>query len=156
MLIADSYDEKKNETTLTLLPYGNIVLPDKWKKINYNSTSKQHFFENSDSTTVAVTKNPREKYPFYQATQTDKDFVTKFVKWDGEFWEKQGLTVKKINDKSDNGYIVWQAIKGDSNNVNTLFLFGSKSGYAYNFSGTSKSWSDQKIEEFLINLFNTN
>jgi hypothetical protein len=35
MIIADSYDEKKNQTTLTLLPYGNIVFPDKWTKTSY-------------------------------------------------------------------------------------------------------------------------
>ena len=156
MLIADSYDEKTNKTTLMLFPYGNIIFPDKWTKTSYNSSSRQHFFKNSDTTTVAVTKNPKEKYPFYKPTQTDKDFVTEFVKWDSEYWQKQGLTVKTINDNSDSGYIVWQAVREDSISVNTFFLFGSKSGFAYNFSGTSTTWTDKKVEEFLINLFNTN
>lgn len=155
MIIADSYDEKKNQTTLTLLPYGNIVIPDKWRKTSYNQVSKQHFFINNDSTTVAVTKNPKDKYPFFKPKQTDSEFVTDFVKWDAEFWEKQGLTITTVDNQSDKGYILWQA-KNDEKNVNTIFLFGSKNGLAYNFSGTSKTWTETKIKDFLVQLFNDN
>ena len=155
MIIADSYDEKKNQTTLTLLPYGNIVFPDKWTKTSYNQVSKQHFFTNNDSTTVAVTKNPKDKYPFYKTNQTDNEFVTDFVKWDAEYWEKQGLTITTVDNQSEKGYILWQA-KSDEKNVNTIFLFGSKNGLAYNFSGTSKKWTESKIKDFLVQLFNDN
>ena len=132
MIIADSYDEKKNQTTLTLLPYGNIVFPDKWTKTSYNQVSKQHFFTNNDSTTVAVTKNPKEKYPFYKTNQTDNEFVTDFVKWDAEYWEKQGLTITTVDNQADKGYILWQA-KSDEKNVNTIFLFGSKMAWLTTF-----------------------
>lgn len=152
MIIADNYDEKKNQTTLTLLPYGNIVLPNKWTKTNYNQVSKQHFFTNNDSTTVAVTKNSKDKYPFFKTEQSDSEFVTDFVKWDAEYWEKLGLTVTTVDNQSKEGYILWQA-KNDEKNVNTIFLFGSKNGLAYNFSGTSKSWSETKIKDFLVQLF---
>lgn len=155
MIIADSYDEKKNQTTLTLLPYGNIVIPAKWTKTSYNQVSRQHFFTNNDSTTVAVTKNQRNKYPFFEPNQTDCEFVTGFVKWDAEYWEKQGLTVTIVDDQSENGYILWQA-KSNERNVNTIFLFGSKNGLAYNFSGTSETWTDAKIKDFLVQLFNDN
>ena len=156
MIIADSYDEKKNQTTLTLLPYGNINLPDKWTKKSYNQVSKQHFFNNSDSTTVAVTKNPKQKYSFFNSEQADKEFVTEFVKWDAGYWKKQGLKTSIINDKSENGFILWQATDSTKTNVNTIFLFGSKNGFAYGFSGTSKTWSEEKIQNFLIKLFNDN
>jgi len=156
MIIADSFDVKKNQTTLTILPYGNIVLPEKWTKTSYNQESKQHFFKNSDSTTVALSKNPKDKYPFFTNKQTDKEFVNEFVKWDAEYWEKQGLKVKTINDKSENGFIVWQATDSSKVDINTIFIFGSKNGFAYNFSGTSKTWTDEKIAVFLIKLFNDN
>jgi hypothetical protein len=155
MIIADCYDEKKNQTTLTLLPYGNIVLPDKWTKTSYNQVSRQHFFTNNDSTTVAVTKNPKDKYPFFKPNQTDSEFVTDFVKWDAEYWENQGLTVTTVDNQADKGYILWQA-KSDEKNVNTIFLFGSKNGLAYNFSSTSKKWTETKIKDFLAQLFNDN
>ena len=156
MLIADNYDIKTNQTTLTLLPYGTIVIPEKWTNTSYNQKSKQHFFQNIDSTTIAVSKNPKEKYPFFTTKQTDKEFVSEFVKWDAEYWKNQGLVVKTINDKSENGFIVWQASDSAKAEINTLFLFGSKNGFAYNFSGSSKTWSEEKTEEFLIKLFNNN
>ncbi|WP_234111750.1 hypothetical protein [Chryseobacterium sp. R2A-55] len=155
MIIAENYDEKKNQTTLTLFPYGNIVFPDKWTKTSYNQVSKQHFFTNNDSTTFAVTKNPKDKYPFYKTNQTDNEFVTDFVKWDAEYWEKQGLTVTTIDNQANKGYILWQA-KSDEKNVNTIFLFGSKNGLTYNFSGSSKNWTEGKIKDFLVQLFNDN
>jgi hypothetical protein len=155
MIIADSYDENKNQTTLTLLPYGNIVLPDKWTKTSYDQFSQQHFFKNNDSTTIAVTKNPRDKYPFYKTNQTDQTFVTEFVKWDSEYWEKQGLTITTVDNQANKGYIIWQA-ENDKKNVNTIFLFGSKNGLAYNFSGTSTTWTDAQIKDFLVQLFNNN
>jgi hypothetical protein len=155
MIVTDNYDKNQNKTTLTLLPYGNIIFPNKWDKTNYNNISKQHFFTNNDSTTIAVAKSPREKYPFYKPNQTDKEFVSEFVKWDGDYCKSQGLTVKTINDKSDNGFIVWQVI-GDNNKINTIFIFGSKNKFAYNFSGTSEKWTEDAIQEFLIKLYSDN
>ena len=155
MIIADSYDEKKNQTTLTLLPYGNIVIPNKWTKTEYNQVSKQHFFKSNDSTTLAVTKNPKNKYPFFKPEQADSEFVRDFVKWDAEYWEKQGLKVTTVDNQTDKGYILWQT-RSDEKKVNTIFLFGAKNGLAYNFSGTSKTWAETKIKDFLVQLFNDN
>ena len=53
-----------------------------------------------------------------------------------------------------NRYIVWQAT--DNKNMNTIFIFGSKNNFAYNFSGTSKKWTDNNIQEFLIKLYTDN
>ena len=156
MLIGESFDKSKNQTTLTLLPYGNIVIPNKWTKSTYNKVSKQHFFVNEDKTTLAVAKNPTNKYPFYKTNQTDKKFVTEFVKWDAEHWKQQGVIVKTLTDKSENGYITWQAKTENQDKVNTIFIFGSKNGFAYNFSGTSRTWTDEKIIEFITLLYNNN
>lgn len=155
VIAADSFDEENNQTSLTLLPYGTIVIPGKWTKTSYNQVSKQHFFTNNDSTTLAVTKNPKDKYPFYKPDQTVSEFVIDFVKWDAEYWKQQGLTVATIDDQSDKGYILWQA-KSDDKNVNTIFLFGSKNGLAYNFSVASKKWTETKMKEFLVQLLNDN
>jgi len=154
MVVTDSYNEEKNQTTLTLLPYGNIVIPDKWAKVSYNNVSKQHFFKNSDSITIAVTKNPKKNYPFFKKKQTDKNFVTEFVNWDAEYWQKQGFEIKRISDNSNDGFLIWQVL--DAKKISTIFLFGSKNDLAYNFAVVSKGWSNEKAQEFLINLFRTN
>jgi len=36
MIVADSYDETRNVSTLTLLPYGNIEISGNWTKIKDN------------------------------------------------------------------------------------------------------------------------
>jgi predicted phosphoadenosine phosphosulfate sulfurtransferase len=155
MIVGDNYDEKKNQTTLTMLPYGNIVLPDKWTKTSYNQVSKQHYFKNNDSTTVAVAKNQKQKYPFYKSEQSNKDFLTEFTKWESDHFKSQGATVSIIDDQSDKGYILWKAII-EKENINTFYLFGLKGDYAYNFLADSKTWTDEKIKSFLIKLFNDN
>ena len=151
MLVADNYDQEKNVTTLTLLPYGNIEILGQWTKFKYDEVSRQHFFRDKDSTTIAVTKNPNGKYPFYTKTDTDQEFVRKFFEWEKNHYEKQGF---EINEKSiGDNFIIWSA-KG--NNVNTVFLYGAKDGYAYNFAVFSGNLTAEKRTEFLKKLFEGN
>lgn len=153
LLIADSYDAEKNQTVLMVMPYGNIELPGKWTKTSYNEVSRQHFFTDGDSTTVAVAKQPREKYPFYSSAQNDAEFVRAFHTWDADHWSAQGMTTTLLEDRAADGYIVWQ-VTGEG--VNTIFLFGSKSAYAYNFSVSSTKWSDAEAQRFLAELYGSN
>lgn len=157
-IVADNYDAKKNQTTLTMIPYGSIIIPNEWKKTSYNSSSKQHFFQNSDLTTISVAKNLKEKYPFYKAEQNDKVFVTEFVNWDAEYWKEQGLEISTIENKAENTYIIWNAkSKGTSNaEVDTMFLFGIKNSFVFGFSISSKVWNEEQKIKFLKNLYQSN
>ena len=148
MIVSDSYDQNKNITTLVLLPYGNIDIPGQWTKTKYNEVSRQHFFDDKDSTTIAVTKNPQEKYPFYIETITNKEFVRKFFEWEKDHYKQQGFEIKE-KSKSEN-FIVW-TVKGK--NTNTIFLYGAKDGYAYNLGVFSDNWTEEKRIQFLKNLF---
>lgn len=157
-IVADKYDATKNQTTLTILPYGNVIIPNKWKKTSYNQISKQHFFQNNDSTTISIAKNLKDKYPFYKVNQNDKEFVAEFVKWDSEYWKEQGLEISTIENKTEKMYIIWNTKnkKETKPEVNTLFLFGVKNNFVYGFSISSRIWNnDQKIE-FLKNLYESN
>lgn len=155
LLFADQYDKEENQTILTLLPYGNIAIPGQWTKTTYNPSSRQHFFINKDTTSIAVTKNSKEKYPFFKSNQTDYEFVTAFVNWDTEYWEQQGLTITLLESQPDKNYQIWQA-KGTVLNYNTLFLYGVKNNIVYNFSGTSNTWTEATIKDFLVQLFDHN
>lgn len=151
MIVADNYNLKEDITTLTLLPYGKIDIPGKWTKTTYNQTSKQHFFIDKDSTSIAVTKNLQEKYPFYSGTMTDGQFSENFFEWEKEFYEKQGFKIDK--KMSGDNFVIWTA---NENNANTTFLYGAKNKFAYNFAIYTDNWSDEQQVEFLINLFNNN
>ena len=150
VLVGDKYDDKSNQTVLTLLPYGNIVMPGKWVKKSYNEVSRQHFFTNNDSTAIALAINPKEKYPFFKPSQSDQDFVVDFVNWETDFWQQQSLEAKWLEDSSANGYIVWQV---EGKNTNNIFLFAAKNGLAYNFLAASPKWDDAQKVLFLRDLF---
>lgn len=151
MIVSDRYDQNKNETTLTLIPYGNINIPGQWTKTNYNEVSRQYFFIDNESTSIAVTKNPQEKYPFYTGTLSDGEFVRKFFEWEKDHYEKQGFEIdeKKLGDN----FIIWTA-KG--NNTNTILLYGVKNGFAYNFAVFTDDWTEETRIKFLTELFEMN
>lgn len=118
MLVVDSYDQDRDVTTLTLLPYGNINIPGEWTKTSYNGVSKQHFFVDKDSTSIAIAKNPQEKYPFFSEGLTEKAFSRKFFEWEKQYYETKGFEIKeKI---SGDEYIIWTAT---GNNANSVFLY---------------------------------
>ena len=153
MLISDSYDETKDMTSLMLFPYGNINIPGKWTKTSYNETSKQHYFRNDDdSTSIAVTMNPMNKYPFHSDSLTYEAWVTEFYKWESEYYRNQGYTTEIL--KSDNfaKFLIWK-ITGE--NVNTVFLFGCKGGYAINYAVFTNLSDNQRIS-FLTQLYEHN
>ena len=154
MLIADSYDKKTDATTLMLFPFGNIIIPGKWTKTEFNSSSKQHFFRDEDSTTIAVSKNPQNKYPFYTKDMTDKEFTVRYYEWESTYYSQKGLKSLILADSIDNGnFIVWK-IEGDS--VNTILLYAGKDKFAYGFSFITDKVADQRRVDFLTKLFKDN
>ena len=151
LIIADSYNKKKDETTLMIMPNGNIVFPGKWNKIAYNQSSKQHFFRNADSTLLIIAKAPQSKFDFYVKNNSNKEFSSAFYKWENDYWTQQGLNSKLFNDQSDQGYILWQ-LSGQKHST-TIFLVGAKNGYGYNLSTVSKNWDEEKQQQFLTDIF---
>lgn len=156
MIVGEQYDEKKDETTLTMLPYGGISFPGKWAKFDYHRDSRQHYFRNADSTVLGVAKNPKDKYPVYKQGMGDAEFTKAFVAWDTAYWRKQGVMVNVLKNDAQNNYIIWQALDSVNHYVNTIFLYGTKNGYAYNFSGSSKVWDVSKMQQYLEDIYTKN
>jgi len=148
-LQGESYDEKTNTTTYILVPYGNVEIPGKWEQTTYNKVSRQQFFVNNESASLAISKGPKEKYPFYDVKREGFDVVNDFYVWDSEYWVKKGYSASIIEENKTEKYIVWQ-IQGDS--VDNFFLFGLKKNLIINYMISSK-WSRKDKIEFLINLY---
>ncbi len=151
MIVADSYDQTKNVTTLTFLPYGSIEISGQWTKTKYNEVSRQHFLVDKDSTSIAVTKNPQENYPFYSEIVTHKEFARKFYEWEKEHYEKHGFEIKEKS--SGDNFVIWTA---NGNSANTIFLYGAKEKYAYNFAIFTDNWTEEQRTKFLKKLFEEN
>ena len=153
VLTSETYDKTSDITTLIQIPYGNINIPGKWIKYSYNNSSRQTLFKNKDSITIAVTKIPKNKYSFYKVDQSEKDFVNEFYKWDSEYFINTGLTITKLADNSEKGFIIWKAT---SKGASTVLLFGTKNNLAYNLATMTHKWTDRECEAFLLDLYGKN
>lgn len=150
-IIGGDYNESKNQTDYFVLPFGSVSLPGKWVKTKYNNISKQQFFKNADSITIAIAFNPIDGYEFNtDNSKKGVEFVNAFYKWDAQYFaDTYKLKQEKIESDENKNYIIWHLF-GESNTIiyDTYFLFGEKNGYASNLSimKTDKWSSDEKIK----------
>lgn len=150
MLISDNYDVKTNITTLALIPYGQINIPGHWKKTKYLEISKQHFFQDIDSTIIAVAKAPQENYSFYSEIMSGEEFAEAFFQWDSAFYSENGYQPDRVITEIKGDFVIWKVI---DKNVNAFLVYGGKDDFAYNFGVFSDNWPDEQKINFLIELF---
>ena len=158
-IVGGDYNETKNETDYFVLPYGSVTLPGKWEKTNYNSVSRQQYFTNKDSVTIAIAFNRYNSYEFnLKGTQTGYDFVKAYYDWDSQYFiDSYGLQREIIENDSLNNYMIYRIFgeieKGD---FNTYFLIGEKNGNISLFSITDpdKLTVNEKTD-FIKKLFLT-
>lgn len=152
ILHGDSYDETTGKTTYILVPYGNVEIKGKWKRTNYNQISRQQFFTNNDSATIAIAKNYKEKYPFYSENKQDFELVNDFYKWDSEYYSKQGYKVEILEENKIENYIIWQITSEKADNV---FLFGLQNNLIINYM-VSSNWKIKEKLDFLSDMYRGN
>jgi len=71
------YNKKKDQSEYTVIPFGKVSLPEKWKQLHYNKQSKQQFFtKKADSLTIAISFTPCDWSEFnFDGSKTGCDFV---------------------------------------------------------------------------------
>ncbi|MDL2297364.1 hypothetical protein LJC68_10015, partial [Bacteroidales bacterium OttesenSCG-928-B11] len=159
-IVGGDYDKSKNQTDYFVLPYGSVSIPGKWEKTNYNSVSRQQFFQNTDSIIIAVSFGPCNKYEFNRDnSKKGFDFVTAFYEWDSEYFESNyRLNREKIESNEKENFIIWRVF-GENNNIywDTYFLFGEKNGYANSFSiMKTDKWTKEEKMYFLKKIYLNN
>lgn len=150
-----NYDAKKDQTVLTLLPYGGIIFPHKWEQIGFEESSRARIFYR-DSTQLFASLIPFQQYKeVYQKGRTDQEHLAAFTKWETEFWRsEQHVAIDILQDSTaTKGYILGRAHDPDNKNVDVIFLFGTRRGLLYNFRGNSSKWRQEELEVFLKGLF---
>ncbi len=156
-LVSCSYNQEKNLTDYMVFPYGNVSIPGKWIKTNYNSSSRQQFFNNSDSITIAISFGPCNKYEFNQDNSLRRfEFVKNYYEWDSNYFVKsQGFNRELIEENPENNFVIWRLFGTFRNEpLDNYFLFGENNCMVSNFSilKTNK-WSREQKTKFLRNLF---
>ncbi len=151
VLVGGDYNKERNETDYFVIPYGSVSLPGKWVKSNYVQSSKQQFFVNKDTVTVAVSFGKTDKFEFNRNNaKKGYDFVEAYYKWEYDYFTKSGLNVHRIESDKSKKYLIFR-IYGSK--VDTYFLIGVKNKCTSNFSVNTSKWAEKEKVEFLKNLF---
>ena len=143
MLVGGEYNETKNETDYFVVPYGSVKLPGKWEKTSYNSVSRQQFFRNNDSTTIAISFGPIDKYEFNaDGSKKGYEFVEAYYEWDSDYFVNHGLKRQVLEEDRSKKYMIYR-IYGQSE-IDTYFLVGEKKGNVNNFSIMNpNNWTEE-------------
>lgn len=156
-IVGGSYDKNKDQTDYIVFPFGATSLPGKWTKTSYNTISKQQFFKNEDSISIAIAFTSTNNYEFN--TNNSKkgfEFVKAFYEWESDYFVNHFKLTQEMVEQSESGnYIIWRAF-GENNNANfdTYFLFGEKNGNASNFSiAITDKWSKEEKMRILKEMY---
>ena len=147
------YDASKNVTEYFVYPLGQVSLPGKWEKGDYNNSSRQQSFLNQDEVLVAVSFAPCDKYEFNpDGALRGYEFAEAFYEWDSKYLVSTfGLDRKVLEKNKANNYIIYRIFGKD---LDTYFLVGEKNGNVSNFSVSSADkWTEQQKVDFLKSLF---
>ena len=151
-IVGGDYDAAKDITSYYVIPYGQVNLPGKWEKGDFDNNSMQQFFHNQDSVVVAVSFGPCNKYEFNKdGALKGYEFVEAYYKWDSEYFVSYGLECKLLESDKSKHYIIYRVF---GNGYNSYFLLGEKNGNANNISVQSANkWTESEKIQFLKNLY---
>jgi hypothetical protein len=152
-IVGCEYNEKTNTTDYFVFPYGSVTIPGKWERTNYLASSKQQFFRNRDSVSLAISFVRFNKYEFNRnGEKSGFEFIKSFYEWDSNYFvESQGLKRQSIETDSTNNFIIYRIYgQKETANINTYFLVAEKKGDIANFSITNvKKWEENEKINFL-------
>ncbi len=158
-IVGVDYNETKNETDYLVFPYGSVTIPGKWEKTNYNATSKQQFFRNQDSISIAIAFGRFDNYKFNtDGSKKGHEFIKAYYEWDSKYFvDSYGVERQLFEDDSTNNFIIYRIYgQSEKDNLNTYFLIGEKNGNISNFSiFFTDKWDEKEKIDFLKKLFLT-
>lgn len=156
-LVGGEYNEIKNETDYFVIPYGSVTIPGKWRKTNYNSVSRQQFFQNSDSLIIAIAFNRFDNYEFnLYGEHKGIDFVKAYYEWDSKYFvDSHGLKREEMKIDSVNGFMTYRIFgQIEKREFDTYFLIGEKIGNITNISiSDTDKWTENEKLTFMQSLF---
>jgi len=158
-IVGCEYNEKTNTTDYFVFPYGAVTIPGKWEKTNYLTSSKQQFFINRDSVTLAISFGRFDKYEFNRnGEKSGFEFIKSFYEWDSNYFvESHGLKRQSLVSDSTNNFTIYR-IYGEKGTANfdTYILVAEKKGDIANFSISHvKKWEESEKINFLKTLLLT-
>lgn len=153
--VSDSYDGAQDKTTLSINPFGEIVIPGRWTPTWFEESNNSQELVDSNETILNVTFIPKKYSLFPSIGLNDREFVVSAYQLESDGCLKSGYTSKIVAEDPNDNYIMWML----SEDSNKHYLIGAKSNNVYIFtisSGTTLNKDslsqDEKIN-FLKNLY---
>ncbi|TDM00392.1 MAG: hypothetical protein C4K58_04075 [Flavobacteriaceae bacterium] len=128
----------------------NIQIPGKWQALNFEKSSGQQYFINEDRVILAIAKNPKVGYEFFDPKKSDFENVYAFYKWDSDYMIQKGLATNFILEDKESKFVIWKYNDKKSDNV---FLFGNSKNHFVNLLIYTNLWDENQKVEFLKNLY---
>jgi len=154
-IVGGEYDEKKDVTDYFVFPYGEVSLPGKWEKTAYNQVSRQQFFKNQNSISVAIAFGPLNKFEFNgDGSLKGFDFVEAYFKWEAEYSESLGIKSQVFESDKTKKYMIYRFYgKHNDDIVDNYFIVSANNGSysSYTIYETDK-WTESEKIQFLKNL----
>ena len=152
-IVSDSYSEIDDTTTLTILPYGNVVIPGLWEKIKKSNSSYEHWFRNADSTVILITLALPSNYEVYDGSKSAFENLYAHYKWESDYVKEAGRKVVEIHVDREKNFVLWSSSIGEAYR---LSLYGLKSDRLYKLAIDKSNWFEAEQREFLIDLYERN
>ena len=151
-IVGGEYKADKNITEYFVLPYGEVSLPGKWEKWQYDANARQQFFINDESVLIAISFGAVNDYDFNKkGSLKGYDFVKAYYDWESDYFVKLGYEAKIIETDQSNNYIIWR-LWGQK--YDTYFLFGEREGRVSNFSvHITDKWTEEEKVKFLKSIY---
>ena len=154
-IVGCNYKADKDVTHYFVFPYGEVELPGKWEKKNYNQVSRQQFFDNQEDVSIAIVFGPANKYEFNQnGTLRGYDFANAFYEWESKYFEANGIKSQIIEADKENGFVLFRLFGQYSDKeVDTYMLIREKNGVINSFSiYSAPKWDENQKVAFLKSL----
>ena len=152
-IVGGEYDVKKNVTEYFVYPYGSVALPGKWEKTTYNRTSRQQFFINQDSISVAVAFGRYDNYEFNGGGSIKGfDFLKAYYDWETKYFRgTYGFQSSVIEENKEDNYMLFRVFGNyEDSKYDTYYLLRENSGNVSNITiNATSEWTESEKVDFL-------
>lgn len=154
-ITSSTYNKKTGLTTYSVLPFGSVDFPGKWRKTSYYDVSRQQSFVLGDSMKSAISINRASRYPFYKKDFSEQRIAREMYEWDSQYLvERAGGERIIVKDDTVNHFIIWTlASAGSQPEKFPMYLFGSERGIIYNLNIATDRWTVEAKARFLEEMY---
>lgn len=143
----------KSTSTTVETKYGNITIPGVWEQFHFDESSNQHFLKNSKGMTLAVAKNPKNRFSFYKNSRSDFETVQDYYKWESDYRNQNGQETKVMQEDQNANTIIWSY---EEKGIDNIFLYGMQSDMLVNYLIYTDLLDDGYKIDLLKTIYNSN